>query len=68
VSKEEALRLLALRFTPEAVARMQQLAAQNRQGKLSKDEEAELDAFCHMGTLLATAKLRAERFLKNHSN
>jgi hypothetical protein len=67
MSKEAARRILDLAFTDEDRARMHDLAERNRRGELSDDEEAELDHFCRVGTLLSILKLRARRVLKSRT-
>jgi hypothetical protein len=56
--------LLALDFEPEDVDRMNLLAERAREGRLSADEEAELDSYLHVGNLLAILQSRARVFLK----
>jgi hypothetical protein len=63
MSKQAARRMLDLGFTDEDRARMHDLAARNRRGELSDDDEAELDHFCRVGTLLSILKTRARRVL-----
>jgi hypothetical protein len=65
MSKEAARRILDLAFTDADRARMHDLAERNRRGELLDDEEAELDHFCRVGTLLSILKLRAGRVLKS---
>ena len=67
MSKEAARRILELTFTDGDRARMHSLAERNRRGKLSDEEEAELDHFCRVGTLLSILKLRARRILKSRT-
>ena len=64
LSKQAARRILDLEFTEEDLARMRYLAARNRRGELTEDEEADLDHFCRVGTLLAILKIRAQGVLK----
>jgi len=67
MSKQAARRILELSFTDEDRKRMHDLAERNRRGELSEDEEAELDHFCRVGTLLSILKLRARRVLKSRN-
>jgi hypothetical protein len=67
MSKAAARRILGLAFTEEDRARMHDLAERNRRGKLSEEEEAELDDFCRVGTLLSILKVRARRVLKSRT-
>jgi len=67
MSKGAAHRILDLAFPDEDRARMRDLAERNRRGALSDDEEAELDHFCRVGTLLSILKVRARRVLKSRT-
>jgi len=68
MSKQAARRILELEFTEKDRAQMHNLSERNRGGHLSDDEEAELDHFCRVGTLLSILKLRARRVLKPRSS
>jgi hypothetical protein len=61
VSKAAARRILELEFSDDDRDRMHELAERNRHGQLTDDEEAELDHFCRVGSLLSFLKLRARR-------
>ena len=63
MSKETARRIQALAFDETERARMHELAARNRRGQLSDDEEAEFDHFLRVGSLLTILKLRARKTL-----
>ncbi len=65
MSKGAARRILDLAFSDEDRSRMHDLAERNRRGAISEDEEAELDHFCRVGTLLSILKVRARRVLKS---
>jgi hypothetical protein len=65
MSKDAARRIQDLGFADEDRARMHELAERNRRGELSDDEEAELDHFSRVGTLLTILKLRARRVLNS---
>ena len=67
LSKQAARRILDLEFTEEDLARMRDLAARNRRGELTEDEEADLDHFCRVGTLLSILKIRARGVLKSRT-
>ncbi len=67
MSKATARHVQRLAFTDEERSRMHELAARNRRGELSDEEEAELDHYLRVGSLLTTLKLRARRVL-NSSN
>jgi hypothetical protein len=45
--------LLSIRFGDRDIARMNELSELARQGKLSSEEQAELDSYIHVGNLLA---------------
>ena len=53
MSKAAARRIVELAFSDEERSRMRALAALNRRGELSHDEEAELDHLCRVGALLS---------------
>jgi hypothetical protein len=57
--------LLSIRFDERDTARMNELSESARQGKLSADEQAELDSYLHVGNLLATMQARARRALQS---
>lgn len=67
MSKATARRIQALEFSEEDRARMHELAERNRRGQLSDDEEAELDHFLRVGTMLSILNLRARRVLAPRS-
>ena len=63
ISPTAARALLKLRFPPQDVARMQDLAAKARRGDLTESESAEIDAFERMGCLLDILHSKAQRVL-----
>jgi hypothetical protein len=56
--------LLSIRFGEGDTARMNELSELARQGKLTKDEQAELDSYVHVGNLLAVIQSKGRRALK----
>jgi hypothetical protein len=58
-SAEAARALLSLRFSPEAVRRMNELAEKNRQGTLSEAERATLDTVLRVGQFLNVVQAKA---------
>jgi hypothetical protein len=56
--------ILRLRFRASDCARMNRLAAKNRQGKLKPEEEAELDDTIRVGQTLGIFQSKARRSLK----
>jgi len=64
MSKQTARAILDLSFPTEDVARMRQLAAKNKEGELTDEEELQLDHFCRVGRTLTILKSRAAGFPK----
>jgi hypothetical protein len=64
MSRETAREILELEFPPDEIARMHELSARNREGKLLPGEEEELDYFCRVGNTLSLLKSRARQILK----
>jgi hypothetical protein len=64
LSAEAARALLRLRFSALDRARMNRLAAKNRQGKLKPDEEIELGNTIRVGQTLGILQSKARRSLK----
>jgi hypothetical protein len=60
--------VIRLGFNGEDKARMHELAARNRQGRLTAAETEELDNFIKAGDLLAIVQSKARRALKTRSN
>ncbi len=56
--------LLSIRFSEHDTARMNKLSALAREGKLSNEEQAELDSYIHVGNLLAVMQSKGRRALK----
>jgi hypothetical protein len=59
-----ARHMLRIKFGPDDVARMHDLAAQNRSGEISPTELRELDAFIRVGLLLSILHSRARKVLE----
>ena len=55
--------LLSIRFDDRDTARMNELSEMARQGKLTGEEQAELDSYIHVGNLLAVMQSRGRRAL-----
>lgn len=56
--------LLSIRFADHDTARMNELSELARQGKLSNEEQAELDSYIHVGNLLAVMQSKGRRALR----
>lgn len=56
--------ILALGFSPADKDRMNALAAKARAGTLTDDEQAEVEAYSHINSLLGILKSKARRALK----
>ena len=63
LSPTAARALLKLRFPPQDVARMQDLAAKARRGALTESEALEIDTFERMGCLFDILHSKARRVL-----
>lgn len=57
--------LLSLQLPEADQERVDELSAKARSGSLTSAEEAELDSYLHIGSLLAVVQSRARRLLKN---
>lgn len=64
LSQSAAEYLLSIRFGEHDVARMNELSELARQGRLSHQEQAELDSYIHVGNLLAVMQSKGRRALK----
>ena len=60
LSTEAARAILSLRFSPEAVRRMNELAAKKPQGTLSAAERAALKAILRVGQFLNVMQAKAQ--------
>ena len=58
-SPEAARTLLHLRFGPEAIRRMSELAEKNRQGILTAEERADLEKYLRVGNFINILQARA---------
>jgi hypothetical protein len=67
LSVAAARSILAIEFSPADKARMRELAAKARAGSLTADEQAEIDAYGRVGSLLAILKSKARRSLKRRA-
>ena len=65
MTRETARHVLKLTFWEDEQTRMHELATKNQSGTLTPDEEAELDNYCRVGTLLSALKSRARKLLKS---
>jgi hypothetical protein len=55
---------LSIRFGDRDTARMNQLSELARQGRLSGEEQADLDSYIHVGNLLAVIQSKGRRVLQ----
>jgi len=56
--------LLSIRFGDRDMARMNELSELARQGKLTSEDQAELDSYIHVGNLLAVMQSKGRRALQ----
>jgi hypothetical protein len=64
LSRGAAEYLLSIRFGDGDIARMNELSELSRQGKLSREDQAELDSYLHVGNLLAIMQSKGRRALQ----
>ena len=64
LSRGAAEYLLSIRFDDRDTARMNELSELAQQGKLTRDNQAELDSYIHVGNLIATMQSKARRALQ----
>jgi len=64
LSAEAARAILRFRFSASDKRRMNRLAAKNRQGKLTAEEEEELSNYIRVGQTLGILQSKARRSLK----
>ena len=64
LSRGAAEYLLSIHFDDRDTARMNELSELAQQGKLTKDDQAELDSYIHVGNLIATMQSKARRALQ----
>jgi len=67
LSRGAAEYLLSIRFGERDIARMNELSELARQGKLTSQEQAELDSYLHVGNLLAVIQSKGRRALQRSS-
>jgi hypothetical protein len=64
MTREIARHIVQLGFSEGEQSRMKELAARNRAGALTPEEQAEFDNFCRVGSMLSILQSRARRLLK----
>ena len=57
--------LLSIRFGERDIARMNELSELARQGKLTSQEQGELDSYLHVANLLAVIQSKGRRALRS---
>ena len=67
LSRGAAEYLLSIRFGEGDIERMNELSELARQGKLTSQEQAELDSYLHVGNLLAVIQSKGRRALQRSS-
>lgn len=67
ITHEVAQFLLSIDFESDDLKRMDALSEQARKGSLTPEEEAELDSYLHVGSLLSIMQSRARRVLKSEN-
>ncbi len=68
LSAAAARGILLLAFSPADEERMHDLAAKARAGTLTTDEQAQVEAYSRIGSLLGILKSKARRALKRRSS
>ncbi len=68
LSAAAAKGILTLSFSPADKDRMHTLTAKARAGTLTSDEQAEVEAYSRIGSLLGIIKSRARRALKRRTS
>jgi hypothetical protein len=64
LSRGAAEYLLSIRFDDRDTARMNELSELARQGRLTSEDQAELDSYLHVGNLLAVIQSTGRRALQ----
>jgi hypothetical protein len=64
ITPDVARYLLSMQLPETDRDRVDELSAKARSGSLARAEEAELDSYLHIGSLLGVMQSRARRFLK----
>jgi hypothetical protein len=62
--RDVARSILAWKFSPKAVAKMNKLATRNIQGKITEAEREELERFLRVGSLVNLAQAKARQSLR----
>ncbi len=65
LSRGAAEYLLSIRFGERDIARMNELSELARQGRLTSQEQAELDSYLHVANLLAVIQSKGRRALRS---
>ncbi|MGA7926029.1 MAG: hypothetical protein WCA20_08540 [Candidatus Sulfotelmatobacter sp.] len=65
LSRGAAEYLLSIRFGERDIARMNELSELARQGRLTSQEQAELDGYLHVANLLAVIQSEGRRALRS---
>ena len=60
--------ILGLSFRKDDLARMHELSAKARAGTLTPEEDAEMDTFERVGSILSTLKSKARQVIKRTGN
>jgi hypothetical protein len=68
ITPDVARYLLSMQLPEADRDRVDHLSAKARSGALTSAEEAELDSYLHIGSLLGVIQSRARRFLRNSGN
>lgn len=64
MTQEAARYFLNVKFPPEDVAKMNELAEKSREGSLSEKERLALENYCHVGDLLGILQSKARMILR----
>jgi len=56
--------LLSIRFSDRDTARMNELSELAREGRLTSEEQAEIDSYIHVGNILAVMQSKGRRALQ----
>ena len=67
LSPRVARAILGLSFPKDDISRMHELSAKARAGTLTPQEDAEMDNFERVGSILSTLKSKARQVLKGSS-
>src|SRR5207302_3918039 len=68
LSRGAAEYLVSIRFGERDIARMNELSELARQGKLTSQEQAELDSYLHVSNLLAVMQSKGRRALQRSAH